>query len=245
MAVSVGRYVNGAWRRIRGFVAQQRFLSRAELWPRGDLVSLGTEYGGWVIPQPFLDESSVCYLAGVGADASFDLALIERYSCQIYAFDPAPRSREYVEREIETPRFDFRPFGLSDRDGDEVFYAPDSPTGISLLAYGTDVAGTFPVRSVRSLMDELGHEHVDLLKLCTEGFENRIVASLLRDGVRPAVLCVEFARNNRSSGGAYRALVDAGYGLVHANVRAGNDWKLTFIRTPGERADKPILASPS
>ncbi len=233
MAVAVDRYVSGARRRIRGYVAQQRFRSHVEIWPRRDLLSLGSDYGGWVIPHPFLDEDSVCYLAGVGADASFDLAIIERYGCRVHAFDPAPRSREYVESEIDNPSYEFWPVGLSDADGDQVFYVPDSPTGISLLAYGTEVAGILPVRSVRSLMGELGHDHIDLLKLCTEGFENRIIASLLRDHIQPAVLCVEFCRDNRSSSGTYQAIVGAGYGLVHASLPAGNDWKLTFVRTPG------------
>ncbi len=229
MSLTIDRYVNASRRRVRGFVAQQRFKSHVEMTPRRDLVKLGTDYGGWTIPRTFLRPDSVCYLAGVGGDASFDLQIMDRYGCAVHAFDPAPKSAAYVRDTIDDPRYDFRPVGLSDADGENPFFVPDSPGGMSLLGYGTDVAGVYPVRSVASLMRELGDTHIDLLKLCTEGFENRILSAMLSDGIRPRVLCVEFCRGNWQSVRAYDELKGAGYALVHAQVPAANDWKVTFV----------------
>ena len=229
MSLTVDRYVNASRRRVRGFVAQQRFKSHVEMAPRRDLVTLGTDYGGWTIPQTFLRPDSVCFLAGVGGDASFDLEIMARYGCAVHAFDPAPKSAAYVRDAIDDPRYDFHPVGLSDADGEEPFFVPDAPGGISLLGYGTEVAGSFPVRSVVSLMHELGHGHIDLLKLCTEGFENRILTAMLAADVRPRVLCVEFCRGNWQSVRAYDELKDAGYALVHAQLPAAYDWKVTFV----------------
>ena len=43
---------------------------------------------GWFIPAGMFDAHSVVYSGGLGEDASFDLDLISRYSCQVWAFDP-------------------------------------------------------------------------------------------------------------------------------------------------------------
>jgi len=58
------------------------------------LIRLGTEYGGWIIPDE-IGESAICYSAGIGEDASFDISLIKRYGCNVYSVDPTPRAIEY------------------------------------------------------------------------------------------------------------------------------------------------------
>lgn len=45
---------------------------------------LGTNYGGWIIPNNInLNENSIVYSGGVGEDISFDLLLQEKYNCNI------------------------------------------------------------------------------------------------------------------------------------------------------------------
>ena len=58
-----------------------------------DLITIGTEYGGWTIPANYLTESSICYLAGAGEDISFDVGIVEKYGCQVLLFDPTPRAK--------------------------------------------------------------------------------------------------------------------------------------------------------
>ena len=43
-------------------------------------------------------------------------------------------------------------------------------------------------------MDELGHDHLDLLKLDIEGAEYEVLDSLAAEGIRSRILCVEFHR---------------------------------------------------
>ena len=61
------------------------------------LVRIGSDYGGWIVPTSLLSRDSVCYCVGVGEDISFDLGLIRQFRCQIYAFDPTPRAKAFVE----------------------------------------------------------------------------------------------------------------------------------------------------
>ena len=82
-------------RRGRAHIAQRRraagFAASLDSRPREDLICLGDlNYGGYMLPESLLGEDSVCYLAGTGEDISFDLGVIARFGCRVYALDPVP-----------------------------------------------------------------------------------------------------------------------------------------------------------
>lgn len=137
--------------------------------PHEDMVTIGTTYGGWSIPADGLGPESVCYLAGLGQDASFDLGVIERFGCTVLAFDPVPEASRYAATvSAREPRFEFRPVGLWSADGTLRFYENAEPGFVSRSAtnmHGTGEYTEAQVRAVDSLMAELGHQRVDLLKL--------------------------------------------------------------------------------
>jgi len=65
---------------------------------KNTLTKLGTNYGGWYIPDNIkLDEDSIIYSAGVGEDISFDLKLIDKYTSQIFLIDPTERSLKHYK----------------------------------------------------------------------------------------------------------------------------------------------------
>ena len=222
--------------RSRAFRKQMRVVER------DDLVRLGSAgYGFWVVPERLLHERSVCYLGGVGEDITFDLALIARFGCSVQAFDPVPRSQAFAEvAAAHEPRFTFHPVGLWSSDTTLPFHNPSHEGYISYSAtniHDTGVAFEAPVRSVRSLMQELGDDHLDLLKVSAEGSEYEILRGVLEDGVRPTIIAVEFAQPAPAGKGraATWQLERAGYDLVDASVSPWN-WKLTFVhRDAGSR----------
>ena len=96
------------------------------------LEKLGSEYGGWIVPTDRLDCDSVCYCAGVGEDVSFDLELIRRFSCTVFAFDPTPRAKAYVERVVgNNSKYRFYDIGLWSSDSRLKFYGPQNPAHVS------------------------------------------------------------------------------------------------------------------
>jgi FkbM family methyltransferase len=171
-------------------------LTGQRIQSRHDLVRLGSGYGGWVVPAAAVHSDSVCYCVGVGEDISFDLALMERFGCEVHAFDPTPRAIEYVRRHAaDVPRFHFHPVGVWDRDEQLRFYAPSNPDHVShsvMNLQQTDAFFEAPCRSLTSLMKQLGHARIDLLKLDVEGAEHRVIAAMLKHGVTVKALCVEF-----------------------------------------------------
>ena len=78
---------------------------------------LGSDYGRWGVCAERLDSRSVVYRFGVGADVSFDLALIQRWDLHVHAFDPTPRSIAWVRRQKLPEPFHFHELGLADYDG--------------------------------------------------------------------------------------------------------------------------------
>jgi hypothetical protein len=103
---------------------------------------------------------------------------------------------------------------------------------------GNRVATT--LRSVHSVMAELGHARVDLLKVDVEGAEHVAIPDLLRSGAQlpPQVSFELHHRGDADKGGAafwgpVTALVEAGYQLVSREDNMHAPYcctELTFIK---------------
>lgn len=218
----------------------ERRLARALLsrtlhvrtWP--GLQRLGSDYGGWTIPATLVQRCWTCYSAGLGTDASFDLELIARFGVDVYALDPVPAAAQYAhEVEATTSRFHYLPYGLWSADESRDFYPPADPSHVSYSAVNlqrTSAPLQLPCRSIPSLMSDLGHTRLDLLKLDIEGAEGEVISSLIEADVAPAVLCIEFHVAGRIRAMAQRAnqLLAWRYCAV---ARRGYD--VTFVRTAG------------
>lgn len=198
-----------------------RTLSRPKA--TSQLVRLGSDYGGWWVPLDRLGSASICYLAGVGEDVTFDLALVERTGCEVWAFDPTPRALAHAAT-VNESKFHFLPLGLWSERSVMRFYVPKDPTHVSHSITNLQQTDEFfeaDCRPVSELMRELGHDRIDLLKLDIEGAEGPVIDSMLRDGVQPGVLCVEFdaAEPPWTTLGRIRRLRRQGYELVHLEDR--------------------------
>jgi FkbM family methyltransferase len=190
---------------------------------------LGSAYGGWHVPVELLTDKSIVYSAGVGEDATFDLTLIDRVGCEVWAFDPTPRSIEFV-RSIHEPRFHLLPFGVWSEDSVQRFHAPADSRHVSHSIANLQRTEEFfdaECRSVRSLMAELGHERIDLLKLNIEGAEYEVLASL--GDLHPRILCVSFHDVQ-----PLRPLLSLIHSLPYEPIRV-DGWDVIFIL--GSRGD--------
>lgn len=198
---------------------------------RPDVVRIGSDYGGWSVAANLIGPDSICYCAGVGEDVSFDLGLIERFGCHVWAFDPTPRAIAFVEPIVQRePRFHFQPVGLWTGTSIQRFYAPPNAAHVSHSITNLRNTETYfeaPCRRLSDLMRENGHDHIDLVKLDIEGAEYSVLGTLIEDGVFPAVIDVEFDQPAPLAGmlTASRKLTAAGYQLV-----AIDRWNYTFVR---------------
>ena len=160
-------------------------------------VRLGSDYGGYAVAPHLLHADSVVYSCGIGEDASFDLDLIRRFGCRVHAFDPTPRALAWVASQPMPEQLSVYPLGLSDHDGVASFAPPRNPRHVShsmVRAQQRQNADRveFQVRRLSTLMAQLGHSRLDLLKMDIEGAEYAVIDSLALGGACPRQLLVEF-----------------------------------------------------
>lgn len=201
------------------------------LRPKGSgLVRLGSDYGGWWVPETAVVPGAVAYCAGAGEDVSFDLALFHR-GLKVTVFDPTPRAIEHVSGlGVVADGFRLVPVGWWDEEAEVRFYAPRDPSHVShslVNLQGTDTYFTAPVNTVAALARELGDHEVSIVKMDIEGAETRVIRSLLEHGPCPHVLCVEFDQPQPFAGilRTTRRLRARGYRTAKVE-----GWNVTFVR---------------
>jgi len=185
-----------------------------------ELKRLGTDYGGWTVPVNVLNEDSICYCAGVGTDASFDFALLDLFGCSVFSLDPTPKAIAYMKSEqYDRNKLSFLPIGVLDKDVELPFYAPAKDIEVSCSIFDLHGRGQcFKARCYKlsSIMKQLGHDHIDLLKLDIEGSWRGIIPDIVNDGIKISVLCVEFDSPTKLTWvlSAIRMLKSIGFVLV-------------------------------
>jgi FkbM family methyltransferase len=174
-------------------------LSGQELWLRRDIDVDAIESGGWRFIDSKLSAGSIVYSLGVGDSIDFDLALIRETGANVYAFDPTPFARDWVNTQVLPPEFKFYPWAASGQDGNLRLFRRVNRRGKRAAVMWTADRGAgdpddfvdAPAYTIASLMSRLKHDHVDLLKMDVEGAEYDILDALRPDRL-PRQLLVEF-----------------------------------------------------
>jgi FkbM family methyltransferase len=198
-------------------------------------VHLGSDYGGYAFYPKAVDKDSVVYSFGVGCDVTFDAALIEYCGATVHAFDPTPRSIDWVKTQALPEQFVFHPWGIADFDGTATFHPPKDPAHVShtLLAGGARGGQTIevPVLRLRTIMGKLGHDHIDMLKMDIEGAEYGVLSDVLGSGIPITQILIELHHHRpevslAQSQQAIAQLEQAGFRVF--NESGGNEF--SFIR---------------
>jgi FkbM family methyltransferase len=182
----------------------------------------GTSYGGFYIVSSLLDRSSVIYSFGTGRDISFDLECIRKHGASVFAFDPTPVSIDWIGNRKLPDRFHFHPYGISaSGTGEADFFLPANPRAVSgSLIKHREVDAAKSVKVMMKTFDditrELGHNHVDVLKMDIEGSEYDVIDTILASPVTIDQILVEFhdrdfEQAEPRSGEAIRKLSGKGY----------------------------------
>jgi hypothetical protein len=119
------------------------------------------------------------------------------------------------------------------------FYAPKDPAHVShslVNLQKTEAYIEVKVKTLRQLMDENGHQRLDLLKLDIEGAEYKVIDSLLADAIDVGVLCVEYDEWFNPLDAGYRQRIAASVAKLgaagYAMVRSHGNGNYTFMKQP-------------
>jgi FkbM family methyltransferase len=199
-----------------------------------------TGFGGWTICPERITSKSIVYSIGVGNDISFEISLIRSFRLpMVFAFDPTPNSISWLSQQHVPHEFRLLQYAISDYDGTAPFFPHESPDCVahSLVARKATAAHAVEVqvRTLPTVMAELGHRHIDLLKMDIEGAEYSVIDNLLSQKVEVHQLLVEFHHLDRFTPGmspartkdAIRKLNRAGFKAFHISPIQ----EYSFIRT--------------
>ena len=218
-----------------------------------ETASYGIRSGTWTIYPALVGPNSVVYSFGVGKNIEWDLAMIERHGVELHAFDPTPRSVDWI-KEVNLPaRFRFHPLGLSDSDSEIAFYVPLREHKVNYSSYKTkNPDGSTvkcPVRRLATIMNELGHQSVDIVKMDIEGAEIAAIPDMLSSSICPSQLLIEFHYNyDGIPFGLFTSLIESlrsgGYRIFHISER-GYEFSLIHQSALKISHAEPEMKSPT
>ncbi len=174
-------------------------LRRAGVSPEPNLVDYTpvNDWDGWPVPKEGLSQESIVYSIGLGDDIMWDLELISRHNLQLFGFDPTPESTDWISKQDLPDNFSHHPKGLAAEDGHLSLFPPKKEGRINFtqekLAYVKRCHEKIeiPVNRLSTLMNELSHQHIDILKIDIEGSEFEALPDIFASGCSFTHLMVE------------------------------------------------------
>lgn len=202
-------------------------------------LTLGNRFASWTFCPDPLREQAVIYSFGVGEDISFDLELMDRFQLEIHAFDPSPRSIDWVRQQDLKEGFHFYPYGLAASDGNLSFSEPEEP-GIQSLKLSRSIMDMetgknimeLPVHRLSTIMQKLKHDRIDILKMDIEGAEYEVIEDILSSAIPVSQLLIEFHHRFEHIGiartrEAISLLNEADFRIFHVS---GSGEEMSFIK---------------
>ncbi|MFM1594390.1 MAG: FkbM family methyltransferase [Woeseiaceae bacterium] len=203
------------------------FLKRItgqELWLKKEYQIETVSYDEWEFSPDYLGNDAIVYSLGVGDSIEFDLKIIDYYKALVFAFDPTPYAIEWLNKQIIPERLKFYPWAVSGKDGEFSMTQRVNHKGhkseimwTELLPHEhSDKIITVPSLTISSIMKELSHQKIDLMKVDVEGTEYEIIDHLIQYNIKPKQLLVEFhhrfeTKNKTMTKKAIQDLQEIGY----------------------------------
>jgi FkbM family methyltransferase len=155
---------------------------------------------GWDVCITNLSTDAIVYSFGIDKDLSFEEDLIEKLSLRnVHAFDPTPYAKDWITVAAKYHRLPdglfYHDVALAKVDGRlTMFRYEGSREHTSHVVANAKVEETTTFRAARlkSIMRELRHAHIDLLKIDIEGGEWAVLADILHPPILFSQLLVEF-----------------------------------------------------
>ncbi len=114
----------------------------------------------------------------------------------VYAFDPTPKSVEWINNHTLPKEFSFLPYGIADYDGYADFNPPENPSHISYTILDRPSTNDNSIRArvftLSTIMNMLGHSNIDVIKMDIEGAEYSVLKNILESELNISQILVEF-----------------------------------------------------
>ncbi len=197
--------------------------------------------GNYYMHAGHLRQDDVVYSCGVGDDVTFDDALHGLCGCDVHLFDPTPVAVAYMEQEAPKPHFHFHPWGVWTEDGMKPFYfkkeklREQRSLSVTNLMHSTGFV-MLECLTLPSIMRQLGHERLNILKMDIEGAALPVLRDMLATKLRPRQIVAEFEKGRSplvqftlETERVLRQLRASGYNLHYIPRLNGEKYNLQFL----------------
>ncbi|TRX51650.1 FkbM family methyltransferase [Fulvivirga sp. M361] len=157
----------------------------------------GNKYGGFFVIPDLIHSNSIIYSFGIGKDISFDSEIIEKHGCEVFGFDPTPKSIKWCQEQVLPKNFHLHEYGIASETGLASFYLPQNKNHISgSIVYNNNVSPndfiSVDMKAFKDIATELNHDKVDLVKIDIEGAEYDVLDNILQSSIVINQLVIEF-----------------------------------------------------
>ncbi len=221
---------------IKFFRGRNLFFAIRHSCPRK---TLGNKNASFTVNPSVISSVDIVYSFGIGTDISFDLKLIEMFGLKVFAFDPTPKSIEWLNQQKLPENFKAFPLGIASYSGNADFFLPKNENYVSasMTTKQSDKFVRVKVKTLGDIAKELGHTSIDILKMDIEGAEYDVIDDILRSGIKIHQWLIEFHHRFHPEGSkitrrSIEKLRQAGFLLFHVS-RNGEEFsfiKPDFIR---------------
>jgi FkbM family methyltransferase len=211
----------------------ERQLPRVPMRSISGLEDLGDTYGRWRLPVGLIDPSWVCYMVGAGGNIQVDVQLARRFGVTVRTIDAVDSYVESAKREAEgVAGLTVHHAAIATADGPirmQVTHDSQSSSVSAAGLYDSDDFIELPGRTMASLMQELGDDHIDLFKLDIEGSEYEVLPTLDMRAMGVKVFATQL--HHTASVSRAKALIAELAQQGYEPVACVSAVKITFVRT--------------
>lgn len=196
------------------------------------LVSPNPGDQAWVISPAGLGTEPLVYSLGLSENLSFDLGMIQQHGARVHGFDPTIESQRFVAKSYLPADFHYHPLAVAGHDGQLDLYERMGKGGRKKGACFLRAS----CKKISTLVKELGHSRLDILKIDVEGSEYPILEDVCLKGIPVSQIAVEFHHRFEEIGltatiRSHQMLLKHGYQLAHIS-----DWAEEFLYIKGDES---------
>lgn len=142
-----------------------------------------------------LDANSIVYSFGILKDIQFDVAMVDKFDCSVFMYDPTPQSIEFMETHKANKQLRFFPKGVwTEQTVLKFFQDPEGGSASAVFDFASSDYFDAPCDTIDSFMKENGHSNIDVLKMDIEGAALPILEYMQQNDIQPKQIIVELER---------------------------------------------------
>ncbi len=200
----------------------------------------GDRHGSYDILPDILPNKPIVFSFGLGDDIEAEKQIINKYNGKVYAFDPTPKVKDWIENNKPSNDFYFQNIALTNYDGKATFYFPENNEYISGAIQKenvgwqklSNVCTTVTCNKLSTIMSELNIDKIDYLKLCVEGCEYDVIKDIMTDKLNITQIAIalcgrDLKSNYNKDKTLYKLFTQNGYKSL---PYSGDGRKITFVK---------------